>query len=98
MYLKLISISILSSIPFSAASSATPSRSTFSLTYITDNGSIEELKLKLNRQRLSASLYRTITEKHAFYSCETVCSDVTKQFIRDLKVRHFISFIESQRN
>lgn len=43
--------------------------------------------MKLARPRIAISLYRAITEKHAFYSCETVGSDVTKQFIRDFKVR-----------
>lgn len=33
----------------------------------------------------ASGLYRAITEKHAFYSCETVRSAVTAQFIRDLK-------------
>lgn len=42
--------------------------------------------MKLARPRIAISLYRAITEKHAFYSCETVGSDVTKQFIRDFKV------------
>lgn len=35
---------------------------------------------------LCAALYRSVTEKHDFYSCETVRSDVQTQFIRDFKV------------
>lgn len=31
------------------------------------------------------SFFRAVTEKHAFYSCETVRNAVTSQFIRDLK-------------
>lgn len=31
------------------------------------------------------AIYRAVTEKHAFYSCETVRNAVTSQFIRDLK-------------
>lgn len=39
----------------------------------------------MHSNRVAAALYRAVTEKHAFYCCETVRSDVTKQFIRDLK-------------
>lgn len=42
-------------------------------------------ELKLPNHRTAACLYRAITEKHAFYSCETVRTIVTSQFIRDLK-------------
>lgn len=74
-------------IPFSAASSATPLKNLFRLTYVTEDHSTEVLEIKMARSKTATSLYRAITEKHAFYSCETVCSDVTSQFIRDLKVK-----------
>lgn len=73
-------------IPFSAASSATPIKNLFKLTYLTEDNSPEVLEIKMSRSKTATCLYRAITEKHAFYSCETVCSDVTTQFIRDLKV------------
>lgn len=73
-------------VPFSAASSATPFKRNFKLVYLSENNEQEEIELKLARPRIAISLYRAITEKHAFYSCETVGSDVTKQFIRDFKV------------
>lgn len=47
---------------------------------------------------MAIALYRAITEKHAFYSCETVGSDVTKQFIRDFKVNFFCNEFASNRN
>ncbi|KAJ6645279.1 E3 ubiquitin-protein ligase MYLIP, partial [Pseudolycoriella hygida] len=72
-------------IPFSAASSATPMKNVFRLTYVTEDNSTEVLEIKMPRSKTATCLYRAITEKHAFYSCETVCSDVTTQFIRDLK-------------
>ncbi|XP_037048417.1 E3 ubiquitin-protein ligase MYLIP [Bradysia coprophila] len=72
-------------IPFSAASSATPMKNLFRLTYLTEENSTEVLEIKMSRSKTATCLYRAITEKHAFYSCETVCSDVTTQFIRDLK-------------
>lgn len=73
-------------IPFSAASSATPYKRNFKLVYLSKSNEHEEIELKLARPRMAIALYRSITEKHAFYSCETVGSDVTKQFIRDFKV------------
>lgn len=75
-------------IPFSAASSATPMKNLFRLTYLTEDNSTEVLEIKMPRTKTATCLYRAITEKHAFYSCETVCSDVTTQFIRDLKVSY----------
>lgn len=76
----------LTRIPFSAAASATPCKRNFKLVYLSEANENEEIELKLARQSMAIALYRSITEKHAFYSCETVGSDVTKQFIRDFKV------------
>lgn len=57
---------------------------------MTEENQTEEIEIKLARPRNAVALYRAITEKHAFYSCETVGSDVTKQFIRDFKVFIYI--------
>lgn len=43
------------------------------------------LIVKFSSHRIAGSIYRALTEKHAFYSCETVRTAVTTQFIRDLK-------------
>ncbi|KAG8224621.1 hypothetical protein J437_LFUL005789 [Ladona fulva] len=43
------------------------------------------LCLKMESAQAANCLYRCTTEKHAFYSCETVRSAVTSQFVRDLK-------------
>uniref|UniRef100_U5EYX6 RING-type E3 ubiquitin transferase n=1 Tax=Corethrella appendiculata TaxID=1370023 RepID=U5EYX6_9DIPT len=72
-------------IPFTAVESAKSSRKSFRLTYLSEDHQSTNLEIKLNCHRAAAALYRSITEKHAFYSCETVRSAVTKQFIRDLK-------------
>jgi len=55
--------------------------------------SVARLELKLDSSQAATGLYRCITEKHAFYSCETVRSAVTSQFIRDLKVTSFFFLI-----
>lgn len=41
--------------------------------------------LRLTSQEAACALYRSITEYHAFYRCETVRNAVTDQFTRDLK-------------
>lgn len=75
------------SIPYTAIIRAAPIRRTFQLQYMTGTGAEKVLNIKMATSRLAAALYRAVTEKHAFYCCETVRSDVTKQFIRDLKVQ-----------
>lgn len=58
----------------------------FHLVYLSLDGEETSLDFKLDSSQSASGLYRAITEKHAFYSCETVRSAVTAQFIRDLKV------------
>lgn len=74
------------SIPYTAIQSATSQRRTFHLVYLSLDGEETSLDFKLDSSQSASGLYRAITEKHAFYSCETVRSAVTAQFIRDLKV------------
>lgn len=74
------------SIPFSAVSRAAPCKNTFKLSYVDEQHKLEELEIRLSCPRHAKSLYRTLTEKHAFYSCETVRSIVQTQFQRNIKV------------
>lgn len=74
------------SIPYTAIQSATSQRRMFHLVYLSLDGEETSLDFKLDSSQSASGLYRAITEKHAFYSCETVRSAVTAQFIRDLKV------------
>lgn len=71
--------------PFCAIQAATNHNVRFLLKHRNDLGGIECAALKLESYNASIALYRSITEKHAFYSCETVRSAVTSQFVRDLK-------------
>lgn len=64
---------------------ATHSGRCFFLTYINSSGETEPLGFKLESGPAANAIYRSVTEKHAFYSCETVRNAVTSQFIRDLK-------------
>ncbi|XP_057372351.1 E3 ubiquitin-protein ligase MYLIP-like isoform X2 [Daphnia carinata] len=73
------------SVPFCAIQAATNHNVRFLLKHRNDLGGVECASLKLETYQASIALYRSITEKHAFYSCETVRSAVTSQFVRDLK-------------
>lgn len=75
-------------IPYTAIKSASSHRRTLRLEYISDTTNEDEttvLEVKQESNQAASGLYRAITEKHAFYSCETVRSAVTAQYIRDFK-------------
>ncbi|KAL7735722.1 hypothetical protein ACLKA6_019979 [Drosophila palustris] len=73
------------SIPFSAIAAAKSLRRTFKLEYVDDHNDRKELEIKLPKQPIASGLYRSITERHAFYVCDKVRCVVTNQFTRDLK-------------
>ncbi|TDG50593.1 hypothetical protein AWZ03_002897 [Drosophila navojoa] len=73
------------SIPFSAIAAAKSLRRTFKLEYVDDHNDRKELEIKLSKPPIAAGLYRSITERHAFYVCDKVRCVVTNQFTRDLK-------------
>jgi E3 ubiquitin-protein ligase MYLIP len=75
------------SIPFSAVESAKSLRRCFHLCYLDEDFAVSNLVVKFASHRIAGTLYRSLTEKHAFYSCETVHKNVETQFIRDLKVK-----------
>uniref|UniRef100_A0A0K8UPN1 E3 ubiquitin-protein ligase MYLIP n=1 Tax=Bactrocera latifrons TaxID=174628 RepID=A0A0K8UPN1_BACLA len=72
-------------IPFSAIASAKSFRRTFKLEYVGDCNDRRELEIKLPKHSMAAGVYRSITERHAFYVCDKVRGVVTNQFTRDLK-------------
>jgi hypothetical protein len=74
------------SIPYTAIQTAASQRRLFHLVYADIDGHEASRQIKLESSQAASGVYRAITEKHAFYSCETVRSAVTAQFIRDLKV------------
>jgi E3 ubiquitin-protein ligase MYLIP len=74
------------SIPYTAIHSAVSQRRTFQLHYDDVNHQPVTLDVKCDSTLLATEVYRALTEKHAFYSCETVRGAVTAQFVRDLKV------------
>ncbi|XP_037947980.1 E3 ubiquitin-protein ligase MYLIP-A [Teleopsis dalmanni] len=72
-------------IPFSAIAAAKSFRRVFKLEYVDDHNMRRELEIKLPKHAIAAGLYRSITERHAFYVCDKVRGVVTNQFTRDLK-------------
>ncbi|KAK9873863.1 hypothetical protein WA026_002220 [Henosepilachna vigintioctopunctata] len=72
-------------ITFSSVISACSHKRYFRVGYLQEDGRTTELEVKLDSNHLASGLYRALTEKHAFYSCETVTSAVMAQCIRDLK-------------
>lgn len=78
-------------IPYTAIRSAASHRRVFEMWYLAGIEHSETLiVLKLESSLGANTLYRALTEKHAFYSCETVRGAVTSQYIRDLKVNYCI--------
>lgn len=73
------------SLTYAAIHMATHSGRCVFLNYISHDGESHALGFKLENYEAASALYRAVTEKHAFYSCETVRNSVTSQFIRDLK-------------
>lgn len=74
------------SIPYTAIRSAASHRRVFQLCYTNTDNEDAVLEVKFDSSLAATAVYRALTEKHAFYSCETVRGAVTAQFIRDLKV------------
>uniref|UniRef100_A0A1A9ZV67 RING-type domain-containing protein n=1 Tax=Glossina pallidipes TaxID=7398 RepID=A0A1A9ZV67_GLOPL len=75
----------INNIPFSAIAAAKSFRRTFKLEYVDDHNDRREVEIKLAKHAIAAGLYRSITERHAFYVCDKVRGVVTNQFTRDLK-------------
>lgn len=72
-------------IPYSAIRSASNQRRLFQLVYLDEDHNDKTLEIKCDSNSSASSLYRAVTERHDFYSCDTVRGAVTSQYIRDLK-------------
>ncbi|KAL1115186.1 hypothetical protein AAG570_007217 [Ranatra chinensis] len=72
-------------IPYTAIRSASSLRRLFQLWYLGPDHTELLLEIKCESCLSASGLYRALTEKHAFYSCDTVRGAVTAQYIRDLK-------------
>ncbi|CAL1290618.1 unnamed protein product [Larinioides sclopetarius] len=72
-------------IPYASIHLATHAGRCFFLNFVNECGESSALGFKLENCHSASALYRAVTEKHAFYSCETVRNAVTSQYIRDLK-------------
>lgn len=72
-------------IPYSAIRSTSTLRRLFQLWYLGPDHKEELLEIKCDSNSTASGLYRALTERHDFYSCDTVRGAVTAQYIRDLK-------------
>ncbi|XP_014258655.1 E3 ubiquitin-protein ligase MYLIP-A [Cimex lectularius] len=72
-------------IPYSAIKSTSSLRRHFELHYINSDHIEDVLEIKCCSVASASELYRSLTERHDFYSCDTVRSAVTSQYVRDLK-------------
>ncbi|XP_074618274.1 E3 ubiquitin-protein ligase MYLIP-like [Acropora palmata] len=79
---------------YSCLKMATQEKNNLCLTMITPN-SENMFIFRLLSQEAACALYRSITEYHAFYRCDTVRNNVTDQFTRDLK-ESLISFFDDK--
>ncbi|XP_077982256.1 E3 ubiquitin-protein ligase MYLIP-like isoform X2 [Glandiceps talaboti] len=73
------------SISFGLIKMATHTNKCFFLTIVGPTGETIMLGFKLLTTKAAEGLYRSITEKHAFYRCETVRQAVRTQYSRDFK-------------
>lgn len=80
-----VNVCVFFRIPYTAIQSASSHRRFFRLGYVCPENQEKLLEVKQDSSLTASGLYRAITEKHAFYSCETVRSAVTAQYIRDFK-------------
>ncbi|WAR13370.1 MYLIB-like protein [Mya arenaria] len=55
------------------------------LKLLNDNGTSRDLEFRHTSQNTANSMYRCITEMHSFFWCDTVHTEVSTQFCRDLK-------------
>ncbi|GIX66511.1 e3 ubiquitin-protein ligase MYLIP [Caerostris extrusa] len=80
-----LNLQLKHNIPYASVHLATHAGRCFFLNFVNDCGDSSALGFKLENCHSASALYRAVTEKHAFYSCETVRNAVTSQYIRDLK-------------
>ncbi|CAH1270221.1 E3 ubiquitin-protein ligase MYLIP-like [Branchiostoma lanceolatum] len=78
-------LNTIQSVLFTQVQMATHAGKCFFLTILETTGTNTTLGFKLPNTKMANALYRAVTEKHAFYRCETVRSAVITQFSRDFK-------------
>ncbi|CAG5127102.1 unnamed protein product, partial [Candidula unifasciata] len=73
-------------IPYTQISLATHNEKLVHIILLDDAGEPQsEECFKLVSRKAAVALYRSITEMHSFYRCDTVCTNVYSQYSRDFK-------------
>ena len=78
-------LNIVCRVSFNALLSVVMDGKKVSLSYMMDNGEDESVDFRFTREMQANTLYRSVTEMHTFYCCDTVQDAVASQFCRDLK-------------
>lgn len=86
---------VLTRVGYGALNKAWRDNRLFSLVVTDDDGSLCEYNLRLISPEACIQLFRSVTESHAFFGCETVNSTVKNQFTRDFK-DSLISFFSEE--
>ncbi|TPP65960.1 E3 ubiquitin-protein ligase MYLIP-A [Fasciola gigantica] len=77
--------SVIERFPYCRVHTVTTSARVVTLNLLEDDGSVKGRNYQLATNRLASSLYRSITEIHAFFRCDSVRDTVLWQTTRDLK-------------
>jgi E3 ubiquitin-protein ligase MYLIP len=67
----------------------------FALVITNDDGTLHEYDLRVTTAEACIQLFRSVTESHSFFGCETVNSTVRNQYTRDFK-DSIISFFSEE--
>ena len=73
------------SIEYHGLHTATHDGRQLTLSLLRDDASSTNVTFRLVTQRAAIALYRSVTEMHSFYRCDTVRNAVASQVCRDLK-------------
>ena len=80
---------------YGALSKAWRENRCFVLVITNDDGTLKEYDLRLTTTEACIQLFRSVTESHSFFGCETVNSTVRDQYTRDFK-DSLISFFSEE--
>ncbi|CAL8102268.1 unnamed protein product [Calicophoron daubneyi] len=79
------SSSVIDRFPYCRVHTVTTSARVVTLNLLEDDGSVKARNYQLSTARLAGALYRSVTEVHAFFRCDSVRDHVLLQTTRDFK-------------
>lgn len=88
-------LSYFARVVYTALNKAWRENRCFALVFMNDDGTLCEYNLRLATAEACIQLFRSVTESHSFFGCETVNSTVRNQYTRDFK-DSIISFFSEE--